>query len=117
MSLTVYGLPHDAGGFVFLDIMQYLAPGFKLDTFIKSFGGDGDSTDSANSKSYFPYEYIDSYEKLSETEMPPHDAFYSNVKQENVLDADTACLHLAHASIQVCIVHKLGLTRGTHLTD
>ena len=23
MSLTVYGLPHEAGGFVFLDIMQY----------------------------------------------------------------------------------------------
>ena len=110
MSLTVYGLPHDVGGFVFLDVMQYLAPGFNLDTFIKSFSSssdeEGDTTDD-NNKSYFPYEYIDSYDKLTETELPPYDAFYSKLKQENVLDAE----------YQQYIVHKLGLTRGTQLTD
>ena len=102
MSVTVYGLPHDAGGFIFLDIMQYLAPGFNLDTFMFSPGYDDDNT-----KSYFPYEYIDSYEKLKETEMLPYDASYSTLKQENVLDAE----------YQHYIVHKLGLTRGTQLTD
>ena len=104
MSLTVYGLPHEAGGFVFLDIMQYLAPGFNLDTFIKSFSPHHDD---ANNKSYFPYEYIDSYDKLEETELPPYDAFYSKLKQENVLDSE----------YQHYIVHKLGLARGTQLTD
>ena len=103
MSVTVYGLPHGAGGFVFLDIMQYLAPGFNLDTFIKSF-----SSLPSDSKSYFPYEYIDSYDKLQETELPPYESFYSKLKQENVLDAE----------YQHYIVHKLGLPRGTTcLTD
>ena len=36
-----------------------------------------------------------------------YDAFYSKVKQENVLDAE----------YQHYIVHKLGLTQGTCLTD
>ena len=102
MPITVYSLPHGAGGFVFLDIMQYLAPGFNLDTFIKSF-----SSVPSDSKSYFPYEYIDSYDKLQETQLPPYDAFYSKLKQENVLDAE----------YQNYIVHRLGLPRGTCLND
>ena len=101
MSITVYGLPQGAGGFVFLDIMQYLAPGFNLDTFIKSFSSSSDT------KSYFPYKYIDSYDKLWETQLPPYDAFYSKLKQENVLDAE----------YQQYIVQKLGLPRGTCIND
>ena len=99
MSITVYSLPHGAGGFVFLDIMQYLAPGFTLDTFIKSFSSSSDT------KSYFPYEYIDSYDKLEETQLPAYGSSYSKLKQENVLDAE----------YQHCVVHKLGVPRGTCL--
>ena len=51
----------DGGRFVFLDIMQYLAPGFTLDTFIKLFAGEEYAT-GVGGKSYFPYEYMDSYD-------------------------------------------------------
>ena len=65
VSITVNGLSN-GGCFVFLDIMQYMAPGFNLNTFIKSFA---DKTSSH--KSYFPYEYVNSNDRLAETEMPP----------------------------------------------
>ena len=41
----------------FLDIMQYLAPRFNLDTFIKSFADD-----TSSHKLYFPYKYVNSYD-------------------------------------------------------
>ena len=88
----------DGGGFVFLDIMQYLAPGFNLDTFIKSFADDNSSH-----KSYFPYEYLNSYDKLAETEMPPYEAFVSELRQENQLDSE----------YQTYLVQKLGVARDT----
>ena len=97
VSLTVNGLG-DGGGFVFLDIIQYLAPGFNLDTFIKSFADDNSSH-----KSYFPYEYLNSYDKLAETEMPSYEAFVSELRQENQLDSE----------YQTYLVQKLGLARDT----
>ena len=97
VSITVNGL-EDGGGFVFLDIMQYLAPGFNLDTFIKSFADD-----NSTHKSYFPYEYLDSYEKLTRTEMPPYEAFVSELRQENQLDSE----------YQTYLVQTLGLARDT----
>ena len=97
VSITVNGLG-DGGGFVFLDIMQYLAPGFNLDTFIKSFADDNSSH-----KSYFPYEYLNSYDKLRETEMPPYNAFVSELRQENQLDSE----------YQTYLVQKLGVARDT----
>ena len=75
----------DYGGLQFLDLMQYLAPGFSLSDFIRSFG-DGDDEQQ---KSYFPYEYMDSYDKLgSVTDLPPYTAFYSRLKDTNVLNAE-----------------------------
>ena len=97
VSLTVNGLM-DGGGFVFLYIMQYLAPGFNLDTFIKSFAGE-----TSSHKSYFPYEYMDSYDKLTETQMPPYEAFVSELRQENQLDSE----------YQTYLVQKLGVARDT----
>ena len=105
VSITVNGLS-DGGGFVFLDIMQYLAPGFNLDTFIKSFAGENYATGDGG-KSYFPYEYIDSYDRLAETEMPPYCAFYSQLRQENQLESE----------YQQYIVQKLGLARDTQKKD
>ena len=97
VSITVNGLG-DGGGFVFLDIMQYLAPGFNLDIFIKSFADDNSSH-----KSYFPYEYLNSYDKLTETKMPPYEAFVSELRQENQLDSE----------YQSYLVQKLGVARDT----
>ena len=105
VSITVNGL-FDGGGFVFLDIMQYLAPGFNLDTFIKSFAGEDYATGDGG-KSYFPYEYMDSYERLAETEMPPYSAFYCQLRQENQLESE----------YQQYIVQKLGLARDTQKQD
>ena len=97
VSITVNGLSN-GGGFVFLHILQYLAPGFNLDTFIKSFAGDNSSH-----KSYFPYEYLSSYARLSETELPPYDAYFSKLRQENQLDSE----------YQTFLVQRVGLPRDT----
>ena len=35
-------------------------------------------------KGVYPYEYIDSLEKLNETQLPPIEAFYSTLKQETI---------------------------------
>ena len=83
VSLTINGL-HAEGGLVFLDVMQYLAPGFNLDNFIRSFA----ATSGDQQKSYFPYEYLDGYDRLGETSMPPYEAFYSRLRQENQLDSE-----------------------------
>eukprot|EP00794_Sanderia_malayensis_P021228 gene21228-biopygen16263 len=66
-----------SGGLSFLDVMSYLAAGaYSLDTFIKAFLGGGDDDDDAR-KSYFPYEYVNRYERLDETCMPPYESFHS----------------------------------------
>ena len=41
-------------------------------------------------KGFFPYEYIDSLDKLDETELPPQEAFYSQLKNEHISDEDYA---------------------------
>lgn len=61
----------------FLDIVNFIAPGFNYDNFIKAYG-------CAQSKAYFCYEYVDSLERLNETSLPPHSAFYSKLRQSNI---------------------------------
>ena len=39
----------------------------------------------------YPYEYIDSLEKLNETQLPPIEAFYSTLKQETITEEE--CQH------------------------
>jgi hypothetical protein len=39
-------------------------------------------------KGVFPYEYVDSLEKLSETCLPPIDRFYSSLKDEDITEED-----------------------------
>ena len=39
-------------------------------------------------KGIFPYEYLDGYDKLQETELPKHEAFYSSLKLESVTDQE-----------------------------
>ena len=69
--------PSKYGGLQFLDIMQYLAPGFSLDDFIRSFG-NGKETEQ---KSYFPYEFMDSFEKLNDvTSLPPYKSFHTRLR-------------------------------------
>ena len=85
VNINVTDIKDGDAGLTFLDIMQYLAPGFSLDNFVKSYGVGGDVS---MQKSYFPYEYMDSYDKLKETQMPPFESFYSRLAQENKLESE-----------------------------
>ena len=39
-------------------------------------------------KGVYPYEYMNSWEKINETTLPPKEAFYSNLKLEDITDKD-----------------------------
>ncbi len=62
----------------FIDISNFLAPGYSYDSFLKAH-------EVEIRKFYFPYEFMDSPDKLECTELPPYEAFYSSLKQCNVL--------------------------------
>ena len=62
----------------FLDVRNYLAPGLNYDGWCKANG-------CALEKLFFPYEWLDSYEKLNHLGPVPKEAFYSSLKGENPL--------------------------------
>ena len=39
-------------------------------------------------KGVYPYEYIDDWKKFNETSLPEKEEFYSNLKMEDITDAD-----------------------------
>ena len=45
--------------------------------------------DVPSKKSHWPYEYFHDISQLNETQLPPKDAFYSNLKRKNTLENDT----------------------------
>ena len=61
----------------FLDISNYLAPGFSYDQFLKAY-------ECEQTKGFFPYQWVDKLDKLNETSLPPHAAFYSSLKNANI---------------------------------
>lgn len=63
----------------FLDIINYIAPGFTYDSFLKAYGADV-------SKSFWPYVWFDSLEKLQQRTFPTYEDFYSPLKQRNTLE-------------------------------
>ena len=65
----------------FLDVLQFLAPGYNLKSFFKAFG-------VSEQKGFFPYDYFTSAEQLDETTLPPYDTFYSSIKGCNVLEEE-----------------------------
>ena len=67
----------------FLDITSYLAPGFSYDTYLKAYGCE-------LQKGHFPYEYMDGIGKLEDRVLPPKEAFYSQLKNEDISDDDYA---------------------------
>ena len=67
--------------FKFLDITQFIAPGYSYDKFLKAYNASA-------RKGFFPYEYITSVEILDEETLPPLDKFYSSLKQHNVLESE-----------------------------
>ena len=67
----------------FLDVTQYLAPGVSYAKYLKAYGCE-------LQKGHFPYEYMDGIEKLEDRALPPQAAFYSQLKSEEISDADYA---------------------------
>ena len=65
----------------FLDICNYLAPGYSYDKYIKAYG-------ASLQKSCFPYDWMDSLEKLDYPELPPKEAFYNKLKAKDISNED-----------------------------
>ena len=65
----------------FLDITNFLAPGFSYDKFLKAY-------ECPQVKGFFPYEWMDSLDKLNYRELPPHSTFYSSLTNSNISDDD-----------------------------
>ena len=64
--------------FKFLDITHYLAPGSSYSKFLKAY-------DASEAKSFFPYSWFDGAEKLDNPQLPPYEAFFSELKNANTL--------------------------------
>lgn len=67
----------------FLDIINYLAPGFSYDKFLKAYG-------CVQTKGYFPYEWVTSLSRLDCESLPPKEAFHSDLKNEDISDENYA---------------------------
>ena len=65
----------------FLDMTNYIAPGFSYDRYLKAYG-------CKITKGFFPYEYMDCLERLDDTALPPKEAFFSHLKNEGISDED-----------------------------
>ena len=65
----------------FLDVLQFLAPGYNLKSFFKAFG-------VTEQTGFFPYDYFTSADQLDETILPPYETFYSTIKNCNVLEEE-----------------------------
>ena len=66
-------------GIQFLDIMNFLGGSTSLDSFLKAFG-------ASETKAFFPYEWFNDPSKLDDTILPEYDAFFSKLKNHNVLE-------------------------------
>ena len=67
----------------FLDIRNFLAPGFSYRKFLIAYGAE-------DRKFFFPYEFMDSIEKLNFPRPPPHEAFCSLLHQSNISNKEYA---------------------------
>ena len=69
------------GDVQFLDIMKFLGGATTLDSFLKAYK-------ASETKGFFPYEWFDNPDKLDFPELPPYEAFFSKLRNNNPLDKD-----------------------------
>ena len=69
------------GDIQLLDIMNFLGGATSLDSFLKAYR-------TKETKGFFPYEWFDCPEKMSNKELPPYDSFFSNLRNSNPLEKD-----------------------------
>ena len=60
--------------FVFLDVINYLAPGITYGKWVKTYG-------AKQTKSWLPYEWFDSADKLAYKGLPPYRCWFSQLKE------------------------------------
>ena len=56
---------------------QFIASGHSYESYLRAY-------EVEESKGCFPYEWFDSAKKLEHTTLPPHKAFYSTLKAQNI---------------------------------
>ena len=56
-------------------------------------------------KGVYPYEYMDNWEKFDETSIPPKEAYYSDLNEEGISDADYAHVQKLW---EVCKIKDMG---------
>ncbi|KAI8516762.1 hypothetical protein Bbelb_053430 [Branchiostoma belcheri] len=61
----------------FLDLINYVAPGFSYSILLKAY-------DCEETKGFFPYEWMDSLDKLDEPRLPGPDAFHSKLRDSDI---------------------------------
>ena len=76
-------VPFKFGDVQLLDIMNFLGGATSLDSFLKAYK-------TAETKDFFPYEWFDCPQKMSNTELPPYDAFFSKLRNVNPLEKDNS---------------------------
>ena len=69
------------GRLKFLDITNFIAPGFKYSEYLEAFQIE-------QKKGFFPYEWMDSMEKLDYTELPSREEFYSALTRKDLPEKD-----------------------------
>ena len=65
----------------YLDISNYVVPGFSYDQFLRAY-------ECEQTKGFFPCEWIDKLDKLNETSLPLHAAYYSSLKNTNITEQE-----------------------------
>ena len=65
----------------FLDMTNYIAPGFSYDKYLKAYGCEF-------MKGHFPYEYMDCLEGLDDNTLPSKETFFIRLKNEGISDED-----------------------------
>ena len=80
----------------FIDSFKFIAT--SLDNLVNNLPKDdfnnlkryytGENFNLLTRKGVYPYEYMDSLEKLKETKLPPKKAFYSRLNDEDISDED-----------------------------
>ena len=69
------------GDIQFLDIMKLLGGATSLGSFLKAYK-------ASELKKFFPYEWFDKANELENEELPPYEAFFSKLRNNNPLDKD-----------------------------
>ena len=74
-------VPFKSGDIQLLDIMNFLGGATSLDSFLKAYK-------TKKTKGFFPYGWFDCPEKINNKELPPHDSFFSILRNGNPLEKD-----------------------------